>query len=60
MYAYDHALSRKRLAEAGFPNGFSLDVVAYREVSQPEAIITYMQAVSIKARLTTMQYAAMR
>ncbi len=60
VYAYDPALSRKLLAEAGFPNGFSLDIVAYRERNQTEAIISYLQAVGIKARLTTMQYAAMR
>ena len=60
VYAYDPALSRKLLAEAGFANGLSLDIVAYRERNQTEAIISYLQAVGIKAKLTTMQYAAMR
>jgi peptide/nickel transport system substrate-binding protein len=59
-YKYDPALSKKLLAEAGYPNGFSLDILAYRERSQVEAIIGYLQAVGIKAKLNFLQYAAMR
>ena len=60
VYKYDPALSKKLLAEAGFPNGFELDIHAYRERNQTEAIINYLQAVGIKAKLNFMQYAAMR
>jgi peptide/nickel transport system substrate-binding protein len=60
IYKYDPALARKLLAEAGYPNGFELDIHAYRERNQTEAIINYLQAVGIKAKLNFMQYAAMR
>ena len=60
VYKYDPALSKKLLAEAGFPNGFEIDLAAYRERNQTEAIINYLQAVGIKAKLNFLQYAAMR
>jgi peptide/nickel transport system substrate-binding protein len=60
VYAYDPAKAKKLLAEAGFPNGFEVDIVAYRERQQTEAVINYLQAVGIKANLRFLQYAAMR
>ena len=60
VYNYDPALSKKLLAEAGYPNGFSIDIVAYRERQQTEAIMNYLQAVGIKPKLSYLQYAAMR
>lgn len=60
VYKYDPALSKKLLAEAGYPNGFSTEIAAYRERNQTEAIINYLQAVGIKAKLNFLQYAAMR
>lgn len=59
-YAYDPALARRLLAEAGFPNGFDIDIFAYRERQQTEAMIGYLKAIGIRARLTFSQYAAMR
>lgn len=59
-YKYDPALARKLLAEAGYPNGFDTEIIAYRERDQTEAIIHYLQAVGIRAKLSFMQYAAMR
>ncbi|HVL59042.1 MAG TPA: ABC transporter substrate-binding protein [Burkholderiaceae bacterium] len=59
-YAYDPALAKKLLAEAGFPNGFDTSIFAYRERNQTEAIIANLQAVGIRANLTYSQYAAMR
>jgi len=59
-YKYDPALAKKLLAEAGFPNGFEIDILAYRERNQTEAIIGNLAAVGIKAKLTFLQYAAMR
>jgi len=59
-YKYDPALSKKLLAEAGFPNGFETTIVAYRERNQTEALINNLQAVGIKAKLNFLQYAAMR
>lgn len=60
VYKYDPVLARKLLAEAGYPNGFSTEILAYRERNQTEAIINYLQAVGIKAKLNFLQYAAMR
>jgi len=59
-YAYDPAKSKALLAEAGYPNGFEIDMYAYRERPQTEAVIGYLRAVGIKANLRFMQYAAMR
>ncbi|WP_406857735.1 ABC transporter substrate-binding protein [Alsobacter sp. KACC 23698] len=59
-YAYDPALSKKLLAEAGYPNGLDLDIVAYRERNQTEAMIGYLKAVGIRTNLRFLQYAAMR
>lgn len=60
VYKYDPALAKKLLAEAGYPNGFEVDLMAYRERPQTEAMINYLSAVGIKPRLGFMQYAAMR
>ncbi|NYT81151.1 ABC transporter substrate-binding protein [Alcaligenaceae bacterium] len=60
VYEYDPAKAKKLLAEAGYPNGFDVDLVAYRERNQTEAIINYLQAVGIKPKLNFLQYAAMR
>jgi peptide/nickel transport system substrate-binding protein len=59
-YAYDPALAKKLLAEAGFPNGFDTEIFAYRERNQTEAVINNLQQVGIRAKLTFSQYAAMR
>lgn len=59
-YHYDPAKAKALLAEAGFPNGFEIDLYAYRERHQTEAIIGYLRAIGIKANLRFMQYAAMR
>jgi peptide/nickel transport system substrate-binding protein len=59
-YSFDPALAKKLLAEAGFPNGFDIDLYAYRERNQTEAMIGYLRAIGIKANLRFMQYAAMR
>jgi peptide/nickel transport system substrate-binding protein len=59
-YAYDPAKAKALLAEAGFKDGLELDLVAYRERNQTEAMVNYLRAVGIKANLKFMQYAAMR
>jgi peptide/nickel transport system substrate-binding protein len=59
-FKYDPAEAKKLLAEAGLANGFELDLFAYRERSQSEAMVNYLRAVGIKANLRFMQYAAMR
>jgi peptide/nickel transport system substrate-binding protein len=59
-YAYDPARARALLAEAGFPNGFEIDLFSYRERNQAEAMIGYLREVGIRANLRFMQYAAFR
>jgi len=59
-YGYDPAKARQLLTEAGFPNGFDIDLYAYRERNQTESMIEYLRAVGIKANLRFVQYAAMR
>jgi peptide/nickel transport system substrate-binding protein len=59
-YAYDPAKAKALLAEAGFPNGFDIDIYGYRERQHVEAIVGYLRAVGIRANLRFLQYAAMR
>jgi peptide/nickel transport system substrate-binding protein len=59
-YAYDPAKAKKLLAEAGYPNGFTTELLAYREREYAEAVIGYLAAVGIKANLNYLKYAAMR
>jgi peptide/nickel transport system substrate-binding protein len=59
-YDYDPAKAKRLLAEAGYPNGFTISFHAYRERNQSEAMIGYLRAVGITANLNFMQYAAMR
>jgi peptide/nickel transport system substrate-binding protein len=59
-YSYDPAKAKKLLAEAGYPNGFTTELYAYREREYAEAVIGYLAAVGIKAKLNYLKYAAMR
>ncbi|MFL5047196.1 MAG: ABC transporter substrate-binding protein, partial [Xanthobacteraceae bacterium] len=59
-YAYDPGKAKQLLAAAGFPDGFELDLYAYRERDQTEAMISYLRAVGIRANLRFLQYPAMR
>ncbi|HEV7336773.1 MAG TPA: ABC transporter substrate-binding protein [Bosea sp. (in: a-proteobacteria)] len=58
-YNYDPAKAKALLAEAGVKD-LTVDIVAYRERNQTEALIGYLQAVGIKTNLRFLQYAAMR
>jgi peptide/nickel transport system substrate-binding protein len=49
-YAYDPAKSRQLLAEAGYANGFSIDLYASGDRNQTEAIIGYLAEVGIRAQ----------
>jgi peptide/nickel transport system substrate-binding protein len=59
-YPYDPQKAKQLLAEAGFPNGIDLDLIAYRDRSQTEAVIGYLRAVGVRANLRFMDYAAQR
>lgn len=58
-YDYNPAKARQLLAEAGFPNGFDIELTSYVQPRQwSEAVQNYLQAVGIRARLNLMQVAA--
>jgi peptide/nickel transport system substrate-binding protein len=59
-YAYDPAKARQLLAEAGFQNGFEIDLHAYRERDQTEAMIGFLRVVGIKANLRFLQSPALQ
>ncbi len=59
-FKYDVARAKALMAEAGHPNGFDVDLYAYREREQSEALVNYLRAIGIRANLRFMQYAAMR
>ncbi len=57
-YNYDPARARALLTEAGFPNGFDIEMVSYILPQWGASIQAYLQAVGIRARLSQMQVAA--
>lgn len=58
-YAYDPAKAKALLAEAGFPNGFEIELVTYVQPTQWSAAIqNYLQAVGIRAKINQLQVAA--
>jgi peptide/nickel transport system substrate-binding protein len=59
-YAYDPAGARRLLAEAGYPNGFDAGEYSCDMTSADaaEAMIGYLQAVGIRARLRPLERAA--
>jgi len=59
-YGYDPALAKKLLAEAGYAEGFDIEIYAYRDRPWTEAIIGYLRAVGIRAKLSYLEYAALR
>ncbi len=59
-YEYDPARARELLAEAGYPDGFTIDFHAYRNRVYAEAIMGYLEEVGIKPNLVYLKYAALR
>lgn len=59
-YEYNPAKAKALLAEAGYPNGFSVDLDAYREREMAEAMVGYLRAVGIKANLIWQRYPTLR
>jgi peptide/nickel transport system substrate-binding protein len=55
-YDYDPKKAKELLAEAGFPNGFEVEMVSYvQPTSWGAAIQNYLAAVGIKARINQLQ-----
>lgn len=58
QYNYDPALAKKLLAEAGYPDGLTVELAAFRSREWTEAVASYLNAVGIKTNITFLQYAA--
>lgn len=58
QFKFDPALAKKLLAEAGYPNGLTLEIAAWRNRDWTDAVTGYLNAVGIKTNVTFLQYAA--
>ena len=59
-WEYNPTKAKELLAEAGYPDGFSIDFYTFRPADWAEAIMGDLAKVGIKAKLTKMPYFSLR
>jgi peptide/nickel transport system substrate-binding protein len=59
LYDYNPAKAKQLLTEAGYPNGFDVELTSYVLPQWGAAVQNYLQAVGIRAKLNQLQVAAL-
>jgi peptide/nickel transport system substrate-binding protein len=58
IYKYDVQKAKALMQEAGYANGFAIDIIGYRNRQVAEAIVGDLRAIGITANLKWLQYPA--